>query len=203
MRLFIATPLSSDVERYLGELIEQLRPHGAGVKWVKSKNIHLTLRFLGETDQAMVPKITKLIDLVASDFPVVTSKLGRVGGFPNLRRPRVIWVGLEGGVETLSKMADQIELGLRELHFEPEKKGFKAHLTLGRVRDHRQLGDLAEKLQSPEPKKVPVAPAAPVISAAPVVMLDKIVLFKSTLTPQGPVYDRLHESPLGQERFGD
>lgn len=184
MRLFIATPLTAEVERYLGKVINDLRPHGPGVKWVESKNIHVTLRFLGETDEALVPKLKALVSEVAAAHVPAVTELDRLGGFPNLNRPRVLWVGLAGGIEELSKMARQLELAARQLRFEPESKGFKAHLTLGRVRSDDKLGGLRPHIEGYPLEKMSMT-------------LNRIVLFKSTLTPRGPIYDRLHEAKLG------
>ncbi len=190
LRLFIAIPLGQEAERYLERIIHDLRSHGSGVKWVNPKNIHLTLRFLGDTDERLVPKICSLLDAVVSDIDALSSKIDALGAFPNLRRPRVIWAGINGGVEALSKLAHRIESGVRDLGFESEPKRFKAHLTLGRVRDHNKLGALSDDLAAyqMEPKRL---------------LFDRVVLFKSTLTPQGPIYERLHEAKLGIERFGD
>ena len=190
MRLFIATPLGPQAEQHLGNIIADLRPHGGGVKWVDPKNIHLTLRFLGETEQDRVPKISALLDQVVEGVSAIPSEIGGLGAFPNLKRPRVIWAGINGGVEELSKLARQIELGVRQLRFEKESKGFKAHLTLGRVRDHRKLGPLSGLLGDYRMEPLPLT-------------FDRVVLFKSTLTPRGPIYERLHEARLGVERFGD
>jgi len=188
MRLFIALPLEPPVRDYLGRVIEQLRRSRASVKWVNPKNMHLTVRFLGETPEATVPKLTRLMDEIAPQFSGVDVAVDKLGAFPNLRKPRVVWAGLSGDIEPLEKMARQIELAVRKLRFEPEKKGFKPHLTLGRLRDPRNCGDLPEVIER--------------FSIEPTMLrLDRIVLFKSTLTPQGPIYDKLHETLLG-ERFG-
>jgi 2'-5' RNA ligase len=190
LRLFIAIPLGQQAEQHLGSIIGDLRDRGGGVKWVNPKNIHLTVRFLGDTREELVPTIGALLDKVVADLQTVASSIDTLGAFPNLHRPRVIWTGLSGGLEELSKLAGQIELGVRELGFEAETKGFKPHLTLGRVKDHRKLGELGDYLTTCR-----IKPKA--------LLLDRVVLFKSTLTPQGPIYERLHESKLGVERFGD
>ena len=188
MRLFIASPLNEDVESRLGSIIEDLRPRGGRVSWVQPKNIHLTLRFLGETEEARVDKITSEIDRIAADYSTVTTEINALGGFPNLNRPRVIWVGLDESIEPIAKMARQLELAMRELRFEKEKP-FRAHLTLGRVRDPRSIGALADYLSDYRIDPIPVT-------------LDRVVLFKSTLTPRGSIYERLYEVKLGAERFG-
>ncbi len=190
MRLFIALPLGLQVERYLSSIIDELRPHGGSVKWVAPQNVHLTVRFLGDTEEHRVPKIKQLLDKVASEHPTVATTIDCLGAFPNLRRPRVVWAGIHDNVDHLEKLARQVELGVRKLRFEKETKGFKPHLTLARIRKPQGLEQLIAHLESfaLEPQ---------------LLTLDRLVLFKSTLTPKGPIYDRLHEALLGQERFGD
>ena len=102
----------------------------------------------------------------------------------------MIWAGLaeSDSVREMEKMARQVELAVRQLRFEPDSKGFKPHLTLGRVKDPRDLGELPEYLKSYRFDPLPLR-------------LDRLVLFQSTLTPQGPIYDRLHEAKLGEERL--
>ncbi len=189
LRLFIALPLPAEVEQRLGQLIDEFKPRGSNVKWAKPGNIHLTVKFLGDTDEKLVTKIGEEIDSVASRFSVIPGVIDTLGGFPNLKRPRVIWAGSSLGIESAGKIAKQVDLAMRQLRFDKEKRPFKAHLTLGRVRQGRPVDELTPYLSN--------------YKLEPVVMtLDRLTLFKSTLTPSGPIYDRLHESPLGQERFG-
>ena len=183
MRLFIALPLENSVKTALGSIISDLKPHGGSVKWVKPDNIHMTLRFLGETDEKLVDKIKAQIDEVAGQHRRVHTSISTLGGFPNLNRPRVIWVGMERDIEHLAKMAHQLELKIRTLGFEEESKSFKAHLTLARIRNPHGLESLLGPLRDYQLNEIPVN-------------FDRIVLFKSTLTPQGPIYDRLHEASL-------
>ncbi len=190
IRLFIALPLGQEVERYLSSIIDELKPHGGSVKWVAPQNVHLTVRFLGDTEEQRVPKIKQLLDKVASEYPTVATTIDRLGAFPNLRRPRVIWAGIHDNVDRLEKLARQVELGVRKLRFEKETKGFKPHLTLARIRKPQGLEQLIAHLES-------------FVLEPQVLTLDRLVLFKSTLTPKGPIYNRLYEAVLGQERFGD
>lgn len=189
LRLFIALPLPSEVEQKLGQIIEELRPQGGNVKWAKPGNIHLTVKFLGDTDQKLVPKISEGVDGVAARSSAVSAVIDTVGGFPNLKRPRVIWAGASEGIEAAGKIAREVDLAMRQLRFEKEKRPFKAHLTLGRVRQGRSVDELTGVLQRYKFEPIPL-------------LLDRLTLFKSTLTPTGPIYDILHEAPLGQERFG-
>jgi 2'-5' RNA ligase len=182
MRLFIAVPLPKDTEQYLAEVIRALRRPSDGIKWVDPRNIHLTLRFLGDTDPPLVPDIQKEILAVATHARVVCS-LGEIGAFPNLSRPRVIWVGLENNIDRLKQLASGIETGVRTIGFAPEDKPFKPHLTLGRVRE-----DAPRVLLNLDGVKVITKPDQ--------VTLDRIVLYQSTLTPQGPIYKALSTAEL-------
>lgn len=189
IRLFIALPLPHEVEIELDRLLSLLRPKGPDVKWVPANNIHLTVKFLGDTDEKLAPKIKTAIDEISSQYRPFETALDQVGGFPNLQRPRVIWVGGSQELEAAQKMAHEIDLRMRELRFEKEKRPFKAHLTLGRVREGRRVDALASYLESFKLQSIPLR-------------LDRLVLFKSTLTPKGSIYERLHEGVLGRERFG-
>lgn len=183
MRLFIALPLKEHVKDQLDKLTATLKRHGGSVKWVKADNIHLTLRFLGETEENLVEKIKEHIDEAVKSHRQVPTSITTLGGFPNLNRPRVIWVGIEENIEALRKMARDIEHRMRDLGFEKEKKPFKAHLTLGRVRHPKGLENLTGFMSDYRLEEMPL-------------LFDRVVLFKSTLTPQGPIYDRLHEAML-------
>ncbi len=185
IRLFIALPLPDEVERQLGRIISQLEQKGGRIKWVDSKNIHLTVRFLGDTEEALVQDLSSLIEAVAGKYQPVPAVIDRLGGFPSLHRPRVVWAGIRDNIEVLQKLAREVELAVRELRFPKEKKGFKPHLTLGRVKDPSTVANLAAYMDDYELAEIPV-------------LFDRLVLFKSTLTPQGPIYDRLRAALLGQ-----
>ncbi len=184
MRLFIALPLPLEVEEYLSKIIFAFKQKKAGINWVAPKNIHLTVKFLGESEDAKVPSITSAIDSVARAYPVLHATVDAVGAFPDMKRPRVIWAGMSGDIDKMAGVAIDIENAMSEFGFEKENRPFKPHLTLGRVKDVYGLSDLTTYLGSYN-----ITPTD--------LTLDKIVLFKSTLTPRGPIYDRLHEGMLG------
>lgn len=191
LRLFIALPLPTEVEQALDRLLDDLRQRSRDVKWVPAKNIHVTLKFLGDTEEKLLDKIRVAIDEAAAPYQPFRTTLDRIGAFPNMRRPRVIWVGgsepiadPQGGNADVARLARDIDHKMRKLRFEKEKRPFKPHLTLGRVRQSRRVDDLAEYLQTLQLEPIPVT-------------LDRIALFKSTLTPKGAIYERLHETRLG------
>jgi 2'-5' RNA ligase len=189
IRLFIALPLPHEVEVELDRLLVLLRPKGPDVKWVPAKNIHLTVKFLSETDEMLVPRIKAAMDETCAAYQPFESVIDQVSGFPNMKKPRVIWVGRTEPIEAAARMAAEIDRRMHELGFEEETRPFKAHLTLGRVREGRPIGVLATFLESFKFTPIPLT-------------MDRLVLFQSTLTPKGSVYERLHEVKLGQERFG-
>ncbi|MDF1543698.1 MAG: RNA 2',3'-cyclic phosphodiesterase [bacterium] len=192
MRLFIALPLGAFVEKQLGKTISELKRHDNhdGVKWAVSTNIHLTLKFLGETDRRLVEPIKRSMSDNVREFKPVKMQINRLGCFPSLRRPRVIWLGAQEAIDSLTEMAKSIDAGMHELGFELENKPFRAHLTLGRVRRNAEISKVADALVD---YKFPPLEAE----------LARVVLYQSTLTPRGPIYDRLFESVLGEERFDD
>jgi len=184
MRLFIALPLPDDVEQYLGSIIDDLKQKRGKVKWVDSKNIHLTIKFLGETEESKVESISTAIKKVAGNHNSIKCTINKIGAFPNLMRPKVIWAGMQNNIDKLEAIASEIDNEMSELGFEKENRKFKSHLTLGRVKDNRDLYYLTKYLESYriEPQDI---------------LYDNIVLFKSTLTPDGPIYERLCEVNLG------
>ncbi len=193
MRLFIALPLPSNIESKLSEIIDDLKSHEGKVKWVKPNNIHITVRFLGETDQGQVPVIKNIMDNVSSKYNSYNLTIDRLGGFPNLNKPRVIWAGLtdDDQISIMARMVKEVEYDIRKLGFDPEEKRFKPHLTLGRIKALKDLDELLDYLRSYklEPTQF---------------ILNRLCLFKSTLTPQGPIYECMHEVELEkQDRFGD
>ena len=192
MRLFIALPLGPVIEKRLDEIISSLKQadNNDAVKWSRASNIHITLKFLGETDQRTAESIKKSLSDATRQFKPVTMSVNRLGGFPNLNHPRVIWLGAREAIDSLTDMAASIDAKMHDLGFDMEDRPFKAHLTLGRLRRDAQIGELTNALADYKFEPLEIA-------------LDRVVLFKSKLTPQGPIYDRLHECMLGEERFGD
>lgn len=104
IRCFIAIPLSDEIKEKAVEIQSRLRKANADVKWVERENLHITLRFLGEIEEAKVEKVKRLMEEVAGRFSPQKLVFKGVGAFPDLRRPRVVWIGGEG--DSLSKIAE-------------------------------------------------------------------------------------------------
>lgn len=185
MRLFIATPISPHVERELARIISILKNAGGPVKWVAPSSIHLTLKFLGDTVENQIEQIKQIINDLANGHHPIPSTLNSLGAFPTLSRPRVYWVDLSGEISELAQIASELDARVHELGFEKENRPFRAHLTLGRVKFPKGLNQLNETLQA--------------ITVNPIEQtFDRIILFRSTLTPRGSIYDNLHEATIGQ-----
>lgn len=185
-RLFIAIPAPPAVRRWAAEVISTLRGPGE-VRWVAPELLHLTLKFLGETPAGLVPKIAENLAEKANEFSRIVVELGRVGAFPNLRRPQTLWLGIEGQ-ETgmLTALTAGIERALLPLGIPKEGKAFKPHLTIGRVKGPRGLAELSRALVREAER-----------DAAQIEWwVEEFTLVRSVLRPAGPEYTSLYHFPL-------
>ena len=188
IRSFIAIDLPSDVKEALSTSIESLKGRGlSGVRWVKPGGIHLTLKFLGDVPPSTVPLLLDAIESAAGCHHAFTLGLGDLGVFPNPNDPRILWVGLNGDLSSLARLQASVEGQCQYLGFEPDRRGFTPHLTLGRVR--RTLPESQRDLV-----RAALREEASVGELQWVV--EKIHLIHSTLTPQGAVYRSLGEARL-------
>ncbi len=178
-RAFIAIDLPESVHSFLSEAQEALKLYGFGVKWVRPQNIHLTLTFLGNTATADTDKIAEAMTLAARNCPVVTMAAKGVGVFPDVRRPRVIWVGLGGQLEILANLQQTLDAHLADLGFPRETRAFKSHLTLGRVKGKiasARMKAAIDKLKEFESEAFEI---------------NQVILFKSELRSSGAVYTKV------------
>ena len=188
VRAFIAIELPGSVKSALSQLQDNLqRSEHASVKWVDTGSIHLTLKFLGNIATETIPELTKVLSEAARGITPFHLELGELGVFPNLRAPRVVWVGLRGETATLSVLQENIESALIPLGFPPENRAFSPHLTLGRVREKASPGERRSLGQAVASSKVASMEPFPV---------DSLSLMRSTLTREGAVYSRLYSVAL-------
>jgi 2'-5' RNA ligase len=184
VRLFVALELPESHRAALAGVCE--RGRRGGVRWVAAENVHLTLKFLGEVDEPLVPEIEEALAAVAGGTSPFALSLEGGGCFPNARSPRVIWVGVSEGAEEASRLASAVEGALQPLGFAPEKRRFRPHLTIGRPKDPRTAADAtAEKIEHLRGFSAPTAEAA------------ALALIKSTLTSEGAVYEVVRRFELG------
>jgi 2'-5' RNA ligase len=177
LRLFIALLFPDTIKAELGRLMADLEPRGRGIKWVEPKNIHLTLKFIGDAPETKVDRINQLIGGVVAGRKKFAGQIRGCGVFPNIKRPSVLWVGLEGADPAI-EIAREIDHALVSLKIPAEKRPLSPHLTLGRV---KKPGDLSVLMTYMQGLKFD----------AGTVILDRVALVKSTLTPSGPIYENL------------
>ncbi len=182
IRAFIAIALPDDVKAMLGEVSEalaaQMPPHS--VRWVRPDLLHATLRFLGDTAVSQLPIIASELDRIMAGHYRIDLWVSGLGCFPNRRRPRVIWAGLQGDVTAVNSLKRGIDVCLEPLGWELERRPFRPHLTLGRVKDSRQLRGVAWGAAVKEL----------------VVPVTAVHLIESQLRPGGPIYTVRHTSKL-------
>jgi 2'-5' RNA ligase len=164
-------------------LAEELRRTGAALKLVDPARIHLTLKFLGPTEESLVPKIVEVMRQSVAGVRPFTVRLVGTGAFPNLNRINVLWVGMEGA-DPLVEIARRLEAGTETLGYPKEGRDFSPHVTIARVKDRRGLDAVRRVLE------------AHARDAFGQVLVDRIRLKKSILTPTGPVYSTVEEVPL-------
>lgn len=180
IRSFIAFDIDDEtVVSRMSEVQMMLAETGADLKLVKPKNIHVTMRFLGNITLSMVDKIFREMEKVS--FMPFEIEISGVGVFPNLKFPRVIWIGIKKGADELRKIFNQLEPRLRGLGLPPDPKGFSPHITIARVKSGRHKAELVKAIQKLGDYKVGVFEAR------------CLRLKKSILTPKGPVYSTLKE----------
>ncbi|MFZ5518145.1 MAG: RNA 2',3'-cyclic phosphodiesterase [Candidatus Zhuqueibacterota bacterium] len=148
IRTFIAIQIPAEMKKEIGTLQEKFKSVGKSVSWVRPENIHVTLKFLGDTNEARIDEIEGKIKLAVSGVQPFQIEVKGVGAFPNLRRPRVIWVGAASEPAMLETIVEKLEKNLKELGFKPEDRKFTAHLTIGRVKDAPDGVALSGKVQA-------------------------------------------------------
>ncbi|MBP1733953.1 MAG: 2-5 ligase [Deltaproteobacteria bacterium] len=171
MRAFLAFEISAPVKEYLQGVIRGMASKAGGVRWVKSDGQHITLKFFGDIEDAMAEGIREKLSGLESKFGPFEATIKEVDAFPNKRRARVIVVTLEKGVDISRAIFHDIEVALLSLGIDEEKRDFTPHITLGRK---KETAPLLER----------VVPGLDEMSF----VIDRLVLFKSTLTPQGAIY---------------
>ena len=188
-RVFIALAIPTSAKSLLEEVVEPLvvQTHDQ-VRWVNIEGIHLTLKFLGNVDAVRIGPVAEAmcqVSLGTSPFRLVLSGMGM---FPNEKRPRVIWSGVQGDLDSLGALQGRIEHQVSILGFSREKRAFSSHLTLGRVREN--TGNDARR-------QIGAAVTACSMGPTESWQVDSVRLVQSHLTPGGATYTDLAVASLG------
>ena len=144
MRLFVALHISQEIRDAIANLARELKPLDETWKWTRSENLHVTLKFLGETPADKLHAVKESLSGVPADLPF-SLKFNSLGFFPNVRRPRVLWVGLDAP-PALAKLAHAIDESLAKIGIPPEEREFSPHLTLARTKEGRISAKLGEAI---------------------------------------------------------
>jgi RNA 2',3'-cyclic 3'-phosphodiesterase len=188
IRSFIAISLSPEIYQNLEGVLRELKSRlpGAAVRWVPAKNIHLTLKFLGDVSVANVDMLTKMLQTEASRHQPFEISVGGLGAFPTTHRPRVVWVGLQAPAELIS-LQRGVDVETARLGYASEDRPFSPHLTLGRVSRNASPEEIRQLSEVLEHYKVGFLGAARVQS---------VHLYRSDLQPSGAVYTRMFAASI-------
>jgi len=190
IRSFVAILLNDEVRAAIAAEITRLRPLGPRVGWVVPPNLHLTLKFLGNIDPDLVDRVLEAMRQPAQSIAPFQLQLLELGVFPNSKRPRVLWAGVEGDLALLKDLQKKVDEAVSALGFAQERQPFHPHLTLGRVRE-----GVTPAIRS----QIGATLSAAVLKAGDLWLVDAVHLIRSTLTPGGALYTSLGSVPLWKE----
>jgi 2'-5' RNA ligase len=185
IRAFICFKLPERIISSICRLQKSMQNSGLQVRWVRPENIHLTIKFLGNIRVSDINDIEIAVQETAANFSPLLLSAGGSGVFPNIRKPRVIWTGIEGQRKELVDLQKMLADKLECIGFPKETRPFKGHLTIGRLKgrvDSRKLAENISRFNSFTTKQF---------------SCDRIFLMQSELKPSGPIYSRLMSEPLG------
>lgn len=187
LRAFIAVELPLEIRQNVQRATSSLRRDtGSLIRWVALENMHLTLKFLGDTPSENVKVLTQLIHAQADSFNSFDIHLSGIGAFPGPKRPRVIYIGIQAPAE-LEAFQRQVESATRRLGYNAEERVFAPHLTIGRVRQH---------VSADEQQKIRRLLEASTIDSLGTARVNSVHLYKSDLKPNGPIYTKLFSAHL-------
>ncbi len=183
IRTFIAIPIPEEVKSEISAIQNRLRSFpGDKISWTRPEGIHLTLKFLGDVEENLIKDIAGALSKTAGKFDIFQANTTITGGFPNLRKPRVLWLGIEGG-ENLIRLQKEIDDTVSKFGFQREKKAFHPHLTVGRVRFLDKGSELPKSFKEMKVRSFTFK-------------MDRVELTSSLLKPTGAEYRALHSAPL-------
>lgn len=188
MRVFIAVDLPAAAKRRLAACARFLGRSGADVRWTRPENFHLTLKFLGKAEEKDLAGLSTALAEVCAGRVKFEARLGALGAWPDLKRPSLIWAGLDEGKDKIKELAEALDTRLNVLGWEKEKRPFESHITLGRVRGPGKMAALRAGIAKFSGKAF--AKLSPV-------SVDAVAIYKSDLTSEGSKYTRLGRFGFG------
>lgn len=194
VRLFLAVDPPAETVAQARRIIAKLRRAGIDATWVDPGSLHLTLHFLGnDVAPSQVPAIASAVDHVCEQTTPFDVVFGSLGTFPDTRNPRIIWLGVLQGTESLARLQTSLCAALDPLGFPAEARGFHPHLTLGRLRPSGRKCDRSAG------QGIAAEAAQLTNQAAGKLVVREVVLYASRLERAGPVHTRLHAARLADQ----
>jgi 2'-5' RNA ligase len=184
MRCFVAVKVGEPVRDLLVRVQDELKRADAQIRWVERDNLHLTLKFLGDVDDDQVARLRELLTCEALRWKPFHLQYGGIGTFPDRGVPKVVWAGATGEVDRLAGLASSMERHAESVGVPRERHPFIAHLTIGRVKGQRNFKQLQTAI-IPQ-RQVPLGSDE----------VESFELIKSTLTPEGPLYEVMQSFAL-------
>ncbi len=186
VRTFVAVELDPGTRKSLRREAERLATCDADVKWVAEENLHVTMKFLGQVDRLVVPEIVKALAKAVGEVEPFRAEVVGVTFFPKPTRPKIVAVGVDPvAAGRLGEVAARVDDALVEVGFGKEGRGFRAHVTLGRVKGTKGIGALADALLTADGRPFGQQD------------VDQLTLFMSELSRAGPRYTVLGRAPFG------
>jgi 2'-5' RNA ligase len=184
LRTFIAVSLPSSVLTGIEKLVRSFQSNGDGVNWGETKNLHITLKFLGDMPLNDLPQLISTVTQSIQQIDSFDLVLHGIGVFPNWESSKTIWIGCREGSDGLKQLAENINKGLIPLGFPVESRRFSPHLSIGRVKKASQESSLVSMLTEQQDRLFGSC------------SVSEVQIFSSELTRKGPIYDELAAIPL-------
>jgi len=184
IRTFLAVDLPAEIKQGIDRIQGRLKPQVEGVRWTDPPAIHLTLHFFGHIPGGEVAKVTEIAKKNVEGAAPFMLNVGSLGVFPGLRRPRVLWLGVDGKIASLCVIREGIEKDLGDAGFPLESRAFRPHLTLGRIKDAASVRGLEKAISAGS-------------FTAGSFTVNSLTLFRSDLRPGGAVYTKIQDYPFG------
>lgn len=184
-RIFIAVDISEEARRKVSAYIEQLKREVSNLRvgWEKPDKLHLTLKFLGDTNETQLEKLKEVVESIADEVSKFTLRIAETGVFPSARNARVLWIDVKDEKGSTTKINELLETECEKIGFAKEKRNFKPHLTIARIRDVGKSRELAESHLRKEFEPVEFE-------------VVEIVIYESRLQPTGSIYSKIYSSKL-------
>jgi len=183
IRSFIAIDIPQVVTEKFYRLSLSIKSEIKDLRPTLPQNIHLTLKFLGNVEALLIEQIKNVLDNTAGNSKKIEMQFGKIGAFPNLKSPRVLWIAPQRGAEAIKELKEKLDNKLFALGIKKDDKIFKTHITIARLKKRKAGLDFKHLLNS----KVAIKDE---------ITIGTIHLYKSSLTPKGPIYTKLHSSPF-------